>query len=404
MLNIPGRRDLVIALVGRMVSTFGDGVALVALTLRLQADGAHPYEVGLLLAGRGHPAAAARPPDRAAGRRPRLPAPAGRRAAWRRWRPRSRSIFLHSVVPIVLLVAVLGAAASLTGATWSALIPRVVGEDHLAEAVSAQQSLSVLALVGAPAVGGLLAGAFGSGVPVALDAATFVVVTVAAALVRTRRVPERAPAAEGRAGSGSGFAILRADRSSLPSSPAWPSSSSWSAWSTSCWCTWSATRSTPEASGTAWPRRPGWRAWWRSSLGAGRVRTEPGQVRATIAGAALACAGVAGFAVAPAVGILVPLSVLGGVGNGYAGACLSTSAHDAHARQRPRPGVRHRQCGLRGRPGRLAPARRRSSRSCCRPARSTPLPACSAWPPPGSSAVSVGGFEREPEVGLEPTA
>ncbi len=47
---MPGRRDLLIALVGRMVSTFGDGVALVALTLRLQADGAHPYEVGLLLA------------------------------------------------------------------------------------------------------------------------------------------------------------------------------------------------------------------------------------------------------------------------------------------------------------------------------------------------------------------
>jgi hypothetical protein len=49
--NIPERRDLVIALGGRMVSTFGDGVALVALTLRLQADGAHPYEVSLLLAG-----------------------------------------------------------------------------------------------------------------------------------------------------------------------------------------------------------------------------------------------------------------------------------------------------------------------------------------------------------------
>src|SRR4029077_1242744 len=50
MLNIPERRDLIIALAGRMVSTFGDGVALVALTLRLQADGAHPYEVALLLA------------------------------------------------------------------------------------------------------------------------------------------------------------------------------------------------------------------------------------------------------------------------------------------------------------------------------------------------------------------
>jgi hypothetical protein len=52
MLSIcQGRHDhLVIALVGRTVSTLGDGVALVALTLRLQADGAHPYEVGLLLA------------------------------------------------------------------------------------------------------------------------------------------------------------------------------------------------------------------------------------------------------------------------------------------------------------------------------------------------------------------
>src|SRR5215467_2144231 len=50
MLNIQRRRDLVISLVGRAVSTFGDGVALVALTLRLQADGARPYEVALLLA------------------------------------------------------------------------------------------------------------------------------------------------------------------------------------------------------------------------------------------------------------------------------------------------------------------------------------------------------------------
>ena len=110
-------------------------------------------------------------------------------------------IFLHSVVPIVALVAVLGAASSMTGATWSALIPRVVGEDQLAEAISTQQSLSVLALVAAPAVGGLLAGAFGTGLPVALDAATFVVVTVAAVLVRTRRVPERIPATDGSQGA-----------------------------------------------------------------------------------------------------------------------------------------------------------------------------------------------------------
>jgi MFS family permease len=33
---------------------------------------------------------------------------------------------------------------------------------------------------------------------------------------------------------------------------------------------------------------------------------------------------VAAFAVAPSVLVLVPISVLGGVGNGYAGTCLST--------------------------------------------------------------------------------
>jgi MFS family permease len=60
------------------------------------------------------------------------------------------------------------------------------------------------------------------------------------------------------------------------------------------------------------------------AVGASRVRIERGQIRATIAGAALACAMVAAFAAAPVVAILVPLSVLGGIGNGYAGACLST--------------------------------------------------------------------------------
>jgi MFS family permease len=60
------------------------------------------------------------------------------------------------------------------------------------------------------------------------------------------------------------------------------------------------------------------------AVGAGRVRTQPGQVRATIAGVALACAGLAVFALAQAAWILIPLSIVGGIGNGYAGACAST--------------------------------------------------------------------------------
>jgi MFS family permease len=324
MLNIErGRRDLVISLVGRAVSTFGDGVALVALTLRLQADGGHPYEVGLLLAAGTIPLLLlARPVGRL------VDAYDSRRLlVWGGLAEVAATIplvFIHSVVPIVLLVAVLGAAASVTGATWSALVPRIVGDDRLAEAVSAQQSLNALVLVGAPAVGGLLAGAFGSGVALAVDAATFVVVTAAAALVRTRRVPGRAPTVDGRGRVRSGFAILRADpvlapllagvalvvllvgmvdvvlvylvRDTLHAGGVWYG-----------------------VAGASWMA-----GMVAGSLGAGRAGTEHGQVRATTAGVALACAAVAGFAVAPAAWILVPLSVLGGVGNGYAGACLTT--------------------------------------------------------------------------------
>jgi MFS family permease len=314
---------LFIALAGRVVSTFGDGVALVALALRLQADGAHPYEVGLLLAAGTIPLVLlARPVGRLVDTHDsrRLLVGGGLVEA----AATIPLIFLHSFVPMLALVAVLGAAASVTSATWSALLPRVVGEDHLAEAVSAQQSLNVLVLVAAPAVGGLLVSAFGTGVPVAIDAATFLAVTVAAALVRTRRVPDRLPTAEGSSPLRGGFAILRADRVLAPL------------------LTGVAlvvllvgmvdvvlvylVRDTLHAGGVWYGvAEASWMAGMvAGALGAGRVRTDRGQARATIAGAALACAGVAAFAVAPAVGVLVPLSVLGGIGNGYAGTCLST--------------------------------------------------------------------------------
>ena len=309
---------------GRTVSTFGDGVALVALTLRLQADGAPPYEVGLLLAAGVIPQLLlARPVGRLVdahdSRRLLVTGGLAEVAAT------IPLIFLHSVVPMVALVAVLGATASMTGATWSALIPRVVGEDHLAGAISAQQSLSVLVLVGAPAVGGLLAGAFGTGVPLALDAATFGVVTAAAALIRTRRVPERVPTADGASPArSSGFAILRADPVLAPllAGVALVVLLVGMADVVLVYLV----RDTLHAGGVWYGvAQASWMAGMvAGALGSARVGTEHGQVRATLAGAALACAGVAGFAVAPAVGILVPLSVLGGIGNGYAATCLST--------------------------------------------------------------------------------
>jgi MFS family permease len=321
--NIPERRDLLIALAGRAVSTFGDGVALVALTLRLQGDGGPPYEVALLLAAGVIPQLLlARPVGRMVDAHDsRRLLVAGGLVEVAVTVP---LIALHSVFAIVLLVAALGAAASVTGATWSALVPRVVGDDHLAEAVSAQQTLNVLALVAAPAVGGLLAGAFGSSLPVAVDAATFVVVTVAAALVRTRRAPEPAAGIDGSIRARGGFAILRADRVLAPllAGVALVVLLVGMADVVLVYLV----RDTLGGGGVWYGAvEASWMAGMvAGSLGAGRVRSQPAQVRATVAGAALACAGVAGFALAPAVAVLVPLSVLGGLGNGYAGACLST--------------------------------------------------------------------------------
>jgi MFS family permease len=324
MLNIfHGRRDLTVIVVGRMTSTFGDGVALVALTLRLQADGARPYVVGLLLAAGVIPqlllaSLIGRLVDTHDSRRLLVTGGLAELAVT------IPLIYLHAVVPIVAMVAVLGAISSMTAATWSALLPRVVDEDHLAEAVSAQMSLNVLALVGAPAIGGLLAGMFGAGVPIAIDATTFVLVTLAAALVRTRRVPDRFATSSETSAVRGGFAILRGDpvlapllagvalvvllvgmvdvvlvylvRETLHAGGVW--------------------YGVAEAS---------WMAGMvAGSVGAGLIRMQGRQARATIAGAALACAGVACFAAAPVVAVLIPLSLLGGAGNGCAGTCLST--------------------------------------------------------------------------------
>ena len=120
------------------------------------------------------------------------------------------------------------------------------------------------------------------------------------------------------------------------------------------------------------------------ALGAGRIATERGRVRATIAGAAVACAGVAGFAVAPAVAILIPLSVLGGVGNGFAGTSLSTlliARTPDNARGRVSAAANAVFGSAQGASLLLGGL----SRSCSRPGRSTPSPASSAWPPPESS-------------------
>src|SRR5215469_14267346 len=216
MLNISAKlarnRDFMTALAGRSASRFGDEVALVALTLRLQASGARPYQVALLLAAGLVPfvllaRVAGRVADSADSRRVLVCISVAQCCCC------IPLIFTQDAAVMIVLVALLGAGAAVAQATWQALTPRVVGEDNIAAATAAQQTTFTVASLVAPAVAGLLSGTFGTGVPLAVDAVTFGVMTVAAMAVRTRR------AGAGVATTGrerGGWALLRADRVLAP--------------------------------------------------------------------------------------------------------------------------------------------------------------------------------------------
>jgi MFS family permease len=167
---------------------------------------------------------------------------------------------------------------------------------------------------------------FGTGVPLALDAVTFGAMAVAALAVRTRRGGAGAVRADdtGRAKQGGGWAALRSDpllaplivglavfvllglmvnvfgvflfRETLHASAAWYGGLE-------------AITMAGLAAGV---------------LACGRIMTDAGRARAIAAGAALMSLGMLGYGTAPTVLVLVPLSVLAGVGNGMVNVCVAT--------------------------------------------------------------------------------
>ena len=123
-------------------------------------------------------------------------------------------IFTHQAAAMIVLVALLGTGAAFSQATWQALIPRVAGEENIGAATAVQQAAFTFSTILAPAVAGILAGAFGTGVPLALDAVTFGAMTAAALAVRTRRggtgaARPRGAARPERAGAGRRCAAIR---------------------------------------------------------------------------------------------------------------------------------------------------------------------------------------------------
>jgi MFS family permease len=175
-------------------------------------------------------------------------------------------------------------------------------------------------------VAGILAGVFGTAVPLTLDAVTFGAMAIAALVVRTRRGGSGAVRANdtGRARQGRGWSALRRDpllaplivglatfvllglmvnifgvflvRQTLHASAAWYGGLE-------------AITMVGLAGGV---------------LVCGRIMTDAGRTKAIAAGAALMSLGMLGYGTAPTVLVLVPLSVLTGVGNGMVNVCVAT--------------------------------------------------------------------------------
>ncbi len=304
----------------RALSGVGDEIALIALTLRLQGFGARPYEIAALLAAGMLPMVVLAPlvgriVDSVDSRRLLVCTTLVEAAC-------CLPLAVVRSVPLLLGFALLlGIAVAFTVPNWQALVPSIVGEENIGRATAASQSVFTMASIAAPAAGGLLAGAFGTRVPLLADAASFALMTVAALAIGTRRTARRA---DSSAGAGAAWTIMRGDpllgplvaglaafvllgmmvnvvqvflvRETLHSTAAW----------------YGAIEAT----------------WMLGTVGgcvaAGRFGTDGRRAAAIVAGAGLMAAAFIGFGTAPSVLVLVPVSVAGGIGNGLVNVCVAT--------------------------------------------------------------------------------
>lgn len=193
------------------MSAFGDELALIALTLKVADISDSGWAVaGLLIAGLA-PLVVFAPVagllvDRTEG---------------------SRALFAASIVQGFLAVALaftpslpvifvmsflLGSAASIASPALFALVPAIVGADHVTKANSAMESARYVGAVAGPFAAGSLTAALGTRSAMLVDAATFVVIAFAAATLRARR-PGTVNVGERRRGEArAGFTFVGRDR------------------------------------------------------------------------------------------------------------------------------------------------------------------------------------------------
>jgi MFS family permease len=191
-------RDLRLMLPARALSSFGDDMTLIVLTLRVYDQGLGPWSITALLFCAAFPVVVLAP---VAGRL--VDSVPFRRLAFLTaiWQALC-CIGLSFGGPIwttYALVLLLQAGHVVAGPTWQALIPSIARPDEVGRVVSASQAMNTVAMVAAPAVAGLTVAWFGYSVPLLIDGATFLVLAAAGLAVRSSRGLEAQP--DGAAGS-----------------------------------------------------------------------------------------------------------------------------------------------------------------------------------------------------------
>lgn len=193
--------DVWLVTAARGISTCGDFLAASALTLALQSAGAGGLAVSGLLLAATLPLVALSPVT-------------GRLAD----RVDSRTLLVGVALAqaaicvalaytghpalVIGLVALLAAGLAVTQPVLSALVPAMVRSEDLPRATALNQTAGALGALVGPALAGLLVGGFGARLPLLLDAGSYLALVAAGLLIRTRRGgsrragPAAAPAAE----------------------------------------------------------------------------------------------------------------------------------------------------------------------------------------------------------------
>jgi len=212
-------RDLRLLSTAVLLSAAGDMLLMVVLALRVHDATASGFAVAALFGTLMLPVVALAPlagrlVDRVETRRLLLLVSLAQAAIG------GALVFADGLASILALTALLGAGAAVANPAEAALVPATVTDDKLRQANGWVETARYAGFTAGPLLAGALTAAGGVQLGLVVNAASFVVVALATALMRARREPARAAATTRDAAAGSAAATTGAAAPGAAASPA----------------------------------------------------------------------------------------------------------------------------------------------------------------------------------------